>query len=170
MAAEGSGITSLYASWADYQAREKAADSLEGQVTAMLTAMSRSLDRKLGAIPGGFTSLDAQTFVFQSYGGSRLWLRDSAAYVYPPADRRRRRHQGRLRRDRRVRRFRLAVDFDDVFVWPIPLNHAAHGEPARAGTPPARRVAADRLAVRRRVGPDHRRLGLGGHPPPRSWS
>ena len=131
MAAEGSGITSRYASWADYQAREHAADSLEGQVTAMLTAMSRSLDRKLLTIPGGFTSLDAKTFVFQSYGGSRLWLRDSSHYIYPL---------------RTVDDDGIKVDydetgeyadsawqwdFDDVFVWPVPVNHAAHGEPAR---------------------------------------
>lgn len=131
MPAEGSGITSRYASFGDYAARESVDDDQQSAVESMLTAMSRSLDRRLGVFPGGFTSRDATSFEFDAHGGDRLWLRDSASLVYPL----RALSAGGVRPDYdRTGDYANTLygwDFDDAFLWPIPRNHAELDEPAR---------------------------------------
>lgn len=130
---EGSGITSRYATFADYQDRESGtADSRQGAVESMLTAMSRSLDRKLGVFPGGFTARAGATFVFHSFGGRRLWLRDESSYVYPLRSVVANGIRADFDETGDYATTPWSWDFDDVFVWPVPRNHVELGEPARA--------------------------------------
>ena len=124
------GIDAAYATFDDYQNRENVSAALEDEIDAMILAMSRSLDRRLGVIPGGFAPLDDGTFEFYGQGGRSLWLRD-AGYVFPlrsVID------DGIVIDDERSGDFAnasLRWDFDDRWVETIPHNCFALGEPAR---------------------------------------
>ena len=126
---EGTGTTARYASFDDYVAREGAVDDdLQETIEAMLTAISRWVDRRLGVFPGGFAPCDSQTFIFYSRGRRKLWLRDDR-YAYPL----RAVDDGGIRPDyTRTGEYSqspYAWDFDDLFIQPIPQNLG--GEPAR---------------------------------------
>ena len=120
-----------YATWDEYQDRNAADEDVKDVVVEMLRSLSRSLDRTLGVIPGGFAPIADATFTFYGDGSRRLWLRDERGSAYPlrsVAD-------GGVRPDyERSGDYAGAPawDLDDAWLSPRPRNHAALGEPARA--------------------------------------
>ena len=131
-APRGVGTQATYATWAEYAARQDPDEDDEAEITAQLLAMSRSLDRKLGMIPGGFAPIDNQTFVFDSNGGSRLWLRDGNGWHYPLRDVAAAGIKVDYERMGSYDNSPWQWDFDDAWVWPIPRNYAYLGEPIKA--------------------------------------
>lgn len=121
-----------YATWEQYQSRNSANADREDDVTALLPAVSRLVDRRLKMMPGGFAPLDNQTFLFSSRGTRTLRLRDSEGALYPlrsvDADGIRPDYDRTGDYDDAPHQW----DLDDAWIWPRPRNGSALGRPYRS--------------------------------------
>ena len=116
--------TALYASVDEYKGRQTTDDS-DANLTSLLIAASRYLDDRLGIVPGGFSDLGTQTYLFKGSGRRRLYLRGDTGRMYPL---------------RSVEADEIRPDYEatgvfttgtpqwdtaDAWVWPWPRNRTA---------------------------------------------